>query len=56
MSKYLFLLEVDFGRELDPDEAQQIRDALESFIAGEEIAEMLDLPVTGVVTKGPVAL
>src|SRR3954452_24499488 len=51
MTKYRFLV-VEFERELEPDEMQQIRVALRKFVAGDEIAELPDLPVIGAMAAG----
>jgi hypothetical protein len=56
MAKYRFLIEVEFNRELEADEMQQMRVALRNFVAGEAIAELPDVPVIGAVAKGPVRL
>jgi hypothetical protein len=56
MTKYRYLVEVEFNRELEPDEMQQMRVAIRNFVAGDEIAELPDVPVIGAVAKGPVRL
>jgi hypothetical protein len=56
MAKYRFLVEVEFDRDLDPDEAQEIRAALESFVAGNEISEMPDVKLISAVMKGPAVI
>jgi len=44
MTKCRFLVEVEFQRELEPDEMQQMRVALRNFAAGDEIAELPGRP------------
>jgi hypothetical protein len=53
MTKYRFLIEVEFNRELEADEMQQMRVALRNFVAGDAIAELPPSQSSAPWRKGP---